>query len=381
MDWIALAGNVLLFALVFGMSATVDIDCLKQQVGNYRAIGAGLVCQFVILPLLGFAVVKAFQLPTAQGITLIVVTSSPGGSYSNWWCSLFNASLALSVTMTAISTILSVVMLPANLLIFTKYSYDADVLSNLDWTALFMALLIVMVAITLGLICSAKFHSRHFNKAANQLGNASGLALIVFSATMTNSGDADSKIWNRDWSFYVATALPCVLGILLATVLATVGRLDPPERVTVAIECCYQNVGIATSLALTMYEGDELNEAMGVPFFYGVVEAVCVGIFCLVAWKANWTKAPASAPFWHVIVTSYEVVEMELKDVNEIEVGMSHSVESMDTVEGSTLTTYFNLAWFTDPCMGPSNPKVNDKMQRKTEKDARILTKLESGDA
>jgi len=66
--------------------------------------------------LLGFAVVKVMQLPAAQGITLIVVTSSPGGSYSNWWCSLFNASLALSVTMTAISTILSVVMLPANLL-------------------------------------------------------------------------------------------------------------------------------------------------------------------------------------------------------------------------------------------------------------------------
>ena len=49
---------------------------------------------------------------------------------------------------------------------------------------------------------------------------------------------------------------------------------------TVAVECCYQNVGIATSLALTMFQGNDLNQAMGVPFFYGMVEAVFVGFYC-----------------------------------------------------------------------------------------------------
>ena len=79
----------------------------------------------------------------------------------------------------------------------------------------------------------------------------------------------------------------------------------------VSVECCYQNVGIATSLAMTMFAGDELKEAMGVPFFYGTCEALFVGLYCIVVWKMGWTKAPADVPLWKVIVTSYEVLEAD----------------------------------------------------------------------
>ena len=106
MDVVALGGNLLLFALVFGMSATVDISHMRAQLGNVKAIVTGIVCQFLVLPALGCLVVQCFGLDAPTGITLLVVTSSPGGSYSNWWCSLFNADLALSVTMTAISCLL-----------------------------------------------------------------------------------------------------------------------------------------------------------------------------------------------------------------------------------------------------------------------------------
>jgi predicted Na+-dependent transporter len=84
MEIIALSGNVLLFALVFGMSATVDVSCMKTQIRNYRAILTGMLCQFIVLPFLGFLVVRMLQLNESMGITLLVVTSSPGGSYSNW---------------------------------------------------------------------------------------------------------------------------------------------------------------------------------------------------------------------------------------------------------------------------------------------------------
>lgn len=74
-DFIALTGNILLFALVFGMSATVDIESLKAQIRNVKAILTGAVCQFVLLPMLGFLVVKMFRLDFAVGLTLLVVTS------------------------------------------------------------------------------------------------------------------------------------------------------------------------------------------------------------------------------------------------------------------------------------------------------------------
>ena len=79
-----IAGNILLFLLVFGMSATVDIHMLVAQLKNAKAICMGIFLQFFILPLCGFLVVKFFELERSVGISLLVVTSSPGGSYSNW---------------------------------------------------------------------------------------------------------------------------------------------------------------------------------------------------------------------------------------------------------------------------------------------------------
>lgn len=78
-----IGAHILLFFLVFGMSATVDIGRMKKQMRNRAALGIGLLLQFVILPFVGFLIVKILKLPAPLGITLLVVTSSPGGSYSN----------------------------------------------------------------------------------------------------------------------------------------------------------------------------------------------------------------------------------------------------------------------------------------------------------
>jgi len=354
MSWLtSVAGNLLLFCLVFGMSATVDIRCMQAQIRNTKALLMGIFCQFVILPFLGFIVVRFLELDEALGLTLLVVTSSPGGSYSNWWCSMFNGDLALSVTMTAISTVLSMIALPVNLLIYTKFSYQSDVVESLDWNALFTALAIVMGAIILGLSLSAQLQGRPYHRRlqylANHLGNISGFCLILFSALMANNGDADSKIWSRHWTFYLGVCAPCLGGLILANILASVFDLPKPERVTVAIECCYQNVGIATSLAMTMFKGDDRNDAMGVPFFYGMMEALLVGIYCLGAWKAGWTKAPADASLFTILWTSYEVLELEsgLVNVNGIEIDVSTGPEAnqtscQDSQIGDIITTYIH---------------------------------------
>ena len=88
---------------------------------------------------------------------------------------------------------------------------------------------------------------------------------------------------------------------------------------TASIESCYQNVGIATSVALVMFENDEQAAAMGVPLYYGVVEAFVLGTYCFIAWKMNWTKAPSNDPFCTVISTSYEVLYAERLEHEHLE--------------------------------------------------------------
>jgi len=338
------AGNALLFFLVFGMSATVDIKMLVAQLRNVRAITMGCFLQFLILPLCGFLVVKFFELDRSVGITLLVVTSSPGGSYSNWWCSIFNADLALSVTMTAISTLLSVILMPLNLLIYCNHAYDADVVQTLDFNSLFTALMIVMSAIGLGLFASAKIHSYRFNVLANKVGNYSGIALVAYSALMSNTG-GETQIWEHTWQFYVGVMLPCCAGLLVANLLTTFLSLNKPERVTLSVECCYQNVGIATSVALTMFKGDELSTAMAVPLYYGLVEAVLLGIYCTIAWKANWTKAPKNVSFWTMITTSYEVLLLEDENLKAVEVSLpKHQQDVNEKVNKSGDTIYLKYS-------------------------------------
>lgn len=307
----AIVSSLLLFSLVFGMSATVDMNRLRKQLNNRDALLTGAFLQFAVLPFLGFLIVKLLRMDHPMGVTLLVLTSSPGGSYSNWWCSMFNADLALSVTMTAISTVLSIVMLPLNLYIYTTYSFEGAVVKNLDWGSLFGSLIVVIGAITGGLICSAKIKSYKFNRRANAVGNMAGISLILFSILVSRDDDIKGDLSKRDWKFYVGVASPCVFGLIIANAITSYFKISKPERVSVAVECCYQNVGIATSVAIAMFEGVDLGEAIDVPLYYGIVEAVVLGLYCIVAWKYGWTKAPSNEWFWVVLSNSYEVDEME----------------------------------------------------------------------
>ena len=57
-----------------------------------------------------------------------------------------------------------------------------------------------------------------------------------------------------------------------------------------------------------MYKGPKAASALRVPFFYGAVEVAVVGLFCFCAWKANWTFAPRTDPFWKVVSENYQEV-------------------------------------------------------------------------
>lgn len=312
-DILRYVSSTLLFFLVFGMSATVDVESLKAQLKNTKAVCIGLLLQFVVLPLIGFITVKVFNFDHASGLILLVVTSSPGGSYSNWWCSMFNADLALSVTLTAISTILSVIILPFNLLLYSRLAYRDDLADIVDWGSLAIAVLLVICAVSCGLLSSAIMKSHSFNLNANRLGNIAGITLVIFSAILSSSNE-NARIWNREVQFYVGVAIPSFIALVLGNVITIMLRLPNVEVVTISIEACYQNVGIAMSVALATFYGENLARAVAVPFYYGIIQGLLTFIYSIGAWKMGWTKAPANVSFWVMICTSYEILCLELDE-------------------------------------------------------------------
>jgi len=336
---------VLLFFLIGGMSATVKIRSIRAKIANYKALLIGIALQFFIMPFLGFLVVKMLNMDPISGLMLLIVTSSPGGSFSNWWCSLFNADLALSVTMTACSTILSTFMLPLNLLLYAQLVFSEAVLKNIDWGVLFLSLGIVVGGILAGLFAAWKVDSVKFHKAANLTGNVAGLSLLIISFVVSqedDDGGGTPNVWHQSATFYIGVAIPCVIGLVIAIIVCIFLGVKKPELVAISVECCYQNTGIASSIALTMYDGSEEATAIGVPLFYGLLEAILLGVFCLVSWQLNWTKAPRQEKICVVLLTSYEIEEeiskfhadhdIDLENV-EVEVAADFQVEGDDEEE------------------------------------------------
>jgi predicted Na+-dependent transporter len=227
--------NIFLFFLVMGMASTVDIRIMKQQLRNFKAISIGLFCQFFLLPFFGYLMVLAFQLPIPVGVTLIIVVSSPGGSYSNWWCSILNADLGLSVSMTTASTILSIGFLPLNLFVYSYAAYHSEesdysngsILHAINLGALFIPIAVVIVAIATGIFCSYKFDTPRWHKISYLGGNLSGIVLIVFSTVLSFVGggeDTNPKPQDTLTSMRPADYGECSILLALSFVLILVAR-------------------------------------------------------------------------------------------------------------------------------------------------------------
>ena len=234
-----------------------------------------------------------------------------------------NADLALSVTMTTVSTFLSLGFLPMNLYIYSIAAYRGqetssgeDILASIDYSGIYLSLGIVMSAIGTGIFCSWKIDTPHWHKISYLGGNISGIALIVWSTSLSFYPYDDSKPTadevleeGQEEEYYVAIVLPCILGLIAAGFLSSAVGLPKPERLTTAVECCYQNTGIATSAAFSLFGSDpeQLSMAMLVPTIYGFVDAFAIGLYLIVFWKMGWSKAPSNEKFFVVVARSYEI--------------------------------------------------------------------------
>ena len=312
----------------------MDFAEFKRRFNRPTGIVIGLACQFVLLPLAGFASARVFYpRDPVHGVPLLVTVCSPGGSYSNWWCSLFNSDLPLSMAMTTASSLLAVATLPLNLFIYLRLAYPRDrddgggvsPSVTLDWGALFASLAVILVGVVLGLFAGARVGPATRAKLG-AAGNVAGVALILLGFFFSSRSTA--PVWARDWPFYLGVSLPCVFGLFVSLAFAKACGLPKPHSLSVTIETCYQNTAIPLAVILSSFsnrdaalceaaglggEGgvadgtcDVVGVAAGVPTFYQVTQVTCLAIVCVAGWKAGWTYAPPNHALYRVLSRNYQ---------------------------------------------------------------------------
>lgn len=244
--WIGGYITILLGIVMFGMGMTLKIGDFKLILQHPKGVIIGIVSQFVIMPLLAFALAKAFNLPPEIAVGVILVGCCPGGTSSNVMTFLAKGNTALSVTITSCTTLLAPFMTPA--LIYLLASEWLPV----SFKAMFMSVIkVVLIPIILGIIAQFLFKPI-VEKSIAILPTVSVVAIVMIVAAVV-SGSRD-KILETGLLIFVIVILHNGLGYLFGFLIAKLFKLDYDDQKAVSIEVGMQNSGLGAQLAMAHFD-------------------------------------------------------------------------------------------------------------------------------
>jgi BASS family bile acid:Na+ symporter len=234
----------LLQLIMFGVGSTMGIKDFEGVVKMPKGVVVGLVCHFVFMPLIGYTVARSFGFPPEIGAGIILVGSVPCGLASNVMSYLANANVALSVTLSAVGTVLAPVTTPFLMRLLAGQAVSIDVLAMMwDITK------IVLIPVSGGLLYNYFLHGRFpwLDKFMPKLSMLSIGAIIV---VITAAG-RDSLLLVGPL-LVLACLVHNVSGYILGYVSCRALRMDERTCRTIALEVGLQNAGLASGLALQM---------------------------------------------------------------------------------------------------------------------------------
>jgi BASS family bile acid:Na+ symporter len=264
------AAGLILFALMLAVGLELTPDDFRRVARYPRAVWVGTLANMCVLPLVTVILLRALDASPNLEAGLVLITATPGAAMSNVFTYLAGAHTALSVTLTAIASLLAVVTLPIIMAFGMRGLSDAVPVVQVPVLALGAQLLFLVVLPTLLGMALRKRWPEATRRHAGKLRGAAlcaVVAVIAVSAGADDHGLADEVIGGLPLAFAWTS-----MALLLGVALASAARLDADDRITIGIELAAKNVGISAIVALTALESAELAVfagayvAVGYPF-------------------------------------------------------------------------------------------------------------------
>ncbi len=234
----------LLQIIMFGMGTTMSMQDFLGVLKMPKAVLVGLVCQFTIMPFLGFGLAKLFNFPPEIAAGVILIGCAPSGLASNVMSYIANANVPLSVTLTAIATLAAPFITP-----FLMQQLAGQYIPIDLWKMMLDIGNMVILPIGAGLVFNYFFHGKaKWLDISMPIISMAGIAIIVTVIT-ANGRDGLLQI---GFTLILAAILHNVLGYFLGYLGAKLAGLNQRDCRTVAIEVGMQNGGLASGIALTM---------------------------------------------------------------------------------------------------------------------------------
>ena len=235
---------ILLQVIMFGMGTELSLKDFAQVLRMPKGVIVGIVCHYTIMPLVGFAVAHLFNFPGEIAAGIILIGCCPSGLASNVMCYLAKANLALSVSVTTVSTLLAPFLTPFLMKLLGGSYVTIDL-----WAMVWDITKIVIIPIAAGLafhyIVRGKL--KWLDKAMPVISMV-GIALVLLVITAAGR----DNLLKVGGLLIVATFIHNMAGYFLGYWSARVLKFPERDCRTIALEAGMQNAGLAAALAKGM---------------------------------------------------------------------------------------------------------------------------------
>lgn len=247
---------------MFGVALDIKVEHFTQLLNQKKSVFTGLFSQFILLPL--FTIVLVSVLPVSNGMALgmLLVACCPGGNVSNFFSQLARGHVALSVTLTAFSSLAAFIITPLSFFFCVSLvpALTADVKAlEIDFMSLMINMVsILLIPLLLGMWVSANYAS-FSKKISGPIRILSMLMLTAFIviAVMNNSDGFEAHLQDVFWIVLIHNGSALLMAYYFSAML---NNGESVNR-TISIETGIQNSGLALILIFNYFDG---NTAMAV---------------------------------------------------------------------------------------------------------------------
>jgi BASS family bile acid:Na+ symporter len=235
----------LLTIIMLAMGLTLTPKDFANVSKNIKAVSVGVILQFTVMPIVALIIATLMNFDTNLTVGLVLVGAVAGGTSSNVMCFLAKGDVALSISMTAISTLLSVIFTPLLVELLAGKSIDIPVMGMI-----ISLIKIVLVPVVLGIVLNTLLH-KPIQKIAPALPLISMAAIVIIIAIVVALNA--EKLVEVGSMVAIAVILHNSFGLLAGYWITK--KLGFEEKVcrTIAFEVGLQNSGLATALAMKFF--------------------------------------------------------------------------------------------------------------------------------
>jgi len=248
--------NITLAIIMFGVALGITIEDFKRLFKNPKILVTGLISQFILLPFVTFIFIKLVNPMPSIALGMMMVAACPGGNISNFMTQMAKGNVALSISLTAFSTLVSLVMTPFNLEFWgNMYAPTAEILQKIElnpWELVKLVTLILGIPLILGMLVK-KYKSELAIKLAKVLKPVSLVIFIIFIVIAFY--DNLDIFMNYIQYVLILVIAHNILALSTGFYFAKFMKLSYQNQKTLSIETGIQNSGLGLLLIFSFFNG------------------------------------------------------------------------------------------------------------------------------